>query len=242
MVENQFALVTGAGKRIGKEIALGLAREGYVIGLHYFRTPIEEIKEIENEIKSYGSECHSFQADLSMPERIKEMFNYFSSVAYPFTVLINSAGIMQRGNLLERTPGDWDMTLNINLRAPWLCSKFAVRMMEKEGGCIINISDSGAGKTWVNYPDYSISKAGLETLTRISAKTFAPQIRVNAIAPGLILPSEDVSETVWNGLIERLPLKQSGNVEDIINAVLFIIQSDYLTGEILPVDGGYRLI
>jgi len=114
--------------------------------------------------------------------------------------------------------------------------------MQPEGGLIVNISDSGAAKTWTGYPAYEVSKAGLEMLTRLLARSLAPSIRVNAIAPGLILPPPDFPQAEWERLVLRLPLKKPGSPEAVIHALLFLIDNQYVTGETLVVDGGYQLI
>jgi NAD(P)-dependent dehydrogenase (short-subunit alcohol dehydrogenase family) len=135
---------------------------------------------------------------------------------------------------------EWDATLNLNLRAPWLCAREAARIMPP-GSCIINISDAGTSKVWTGYPAYAVSKAGLETLTRLLAKMLAPGIRVNAVAPGLILPAPDVPPEQWQRLVQKLPLKREGRVENLVQAVAFLLDNEYITGQIIAVDGGYQL-
>jgi pteridine reductase len=110
------------------------------------------------------------------------------------------------------------------------------------GGVIINLTDTGAGKAWFNYGAYTISKAGLEVLTRLCARAFAPLVRVNAVAPGLILPSQDTSPEDWEHLVSRVPAGQAGSEDDIVRAVLFLVKNGYITGEIIHVDGGYGLL
>jgi NAD(P)-dependent dehydrogenase (short-subunit alcohol dehydrogenase family) len=107
---------------------------------------------------------------------------------------------------------------------------------------VVNISDSGAQKTWTGFPAYIVSKAALETLTRLLARALAPAVRVNAVAPGLILPSEDTPPEQWQRLVERLPLKAAGSPDDVARAVAFLVESPYITGQVLAVDGGYRLV
>jgi NAD(P)-dependent dehydrogenase (short-subunit alcohol dehydrogenase family) len=135
---------------------------------------------------------------------------------------------------------NWDATFDLNLRAPWLCSRHAAQLM-KDNGVIINLTDATSGRQWKEYPAYSVSKAGLEVLTRILARSLAPGIRVNAVAPGLVMPSPGFPHDKWERLIERLPVKKSGTAEDIVRAVLFLIQNEYITGQTLVIDGGYQL-
>ncbi len=235
-----MALVTGAAKRLGREIALALAEKGYNIGLHY-NTSRNEAEETAQKIKEFGRKVIFFQADLQDPLQIHAMFQQIENSEIDLKVLINSAGIMTRQPFGEITVESWDEVMNINLRAPMLCCQNAARLMS-EGGVIINITDSGAGKAWVNYGAYTISKAGLEVLTRVCAKSFAPKIRVNAVAPGLILPSPYISSEDWDKLVQRVPARRAGSVSDIVQAVLFLIQNGYITGETISVDGGYKLL
>ncbi len=148
---------------------------------------------------------------------------------------------MLRQPVGEISVEQWDETLNTNLRAPLLCSQAAARRMT-EGGVIINLTDTGAGKTWINYGAYTVSKAGLETLTRLCARAFAPGIRVNGVAPGFILPSPETTSEDWENLTRKSPAKQAGSPEDIVKTVLFLLKNNYITGEILHVDGGYGLL
>lgn len=237
---NELALVTGGAVRLGREIALGLAQDGYGIALHY-RSSSEAADQTAREIEAYNVPCTLVQADLSDPTQIKSMFETTYGLDYPLSVLVNSAAIMPRGNLTELTVDEWDATLDLNLRAPWLCAKAATRLMQARGGVIINLSDTGARKTWSGFPAYTISKAGLEVLTRLLARTLAPQIRVNAVAPGLILRSDDTDLADWQRLVDRLPAKHPGAPQDVVQAVLFLIHHQYITGETLIVDGGYQL-
>ncbi len=236
-----FVLVTGGARRLGRAIALGLAQEGYAIGLHYHHSA-EDAMQTAEEIRAAGAPVSLFQADLTQPDQIEVMFAEVERQFGRLQVLINSAAIMVHGNLSQLTIPVWDAIMALNLRAPWLCSQYAARLMQNSGGVIINISDSGSRKTWTGYSAYIISKAGLEVLTRLLARTLAPTIRVNAVAPGLILPPESMPDEDWQRLIKRLPAQKAGVPDDVVSAVLFLIRNAYLTGQILVVDGGYQLI
>ena len=182
------------------------------------------------------------KADLREENDIKSMFFVLKDIPYDFRVLVNSAAVFNEGDLSSMNISDWDETLNINLRAPWLCSREASKHFSEGKGVIINISDSGANKVWTKYPAYVLSKSALENLTRLLARSFGPNIRVNAVAPGLIKKSNEQPADEWQRLVERLPLRSSGSVESISKAVRFLIENEYITGEILVIDGGYRLI
>ncbi len=240
-VNRQFALVTGAARRLGRAIALGLAREGYAVGLHYHHS-VDDAMHTAEEIQAAGGTVSLFQADLTEPAQIEKMFSEVERQYGRLQVLINSAAVMVQGNLRELTVPVWDAIMALNLRAPWLCSRYAAPLMQRSGGVIINISDSGSRKTWTGYSAYIISKAGLEVLTRLLARTLAPSIRVNAVAPGLILPPESMPDEEWQRLVKRLPAQEAGTPGDVVSAVLYLIRSSYLTGQIIVVDGGYQLI
>ncbi|HEX9018065.1 MAG TPA: SDR family oxidoreductase [Anaerolineaceae bacterium] len=235
-----LALVTGAAHRIGRAIALALAGQGYAIGLHYHQAR-DEAAQTAEAISALGAPAYLLPADLTDPVQVKELFSRVAALPHPLRVLVNSAAAMLRGDLRELSVDAWDAALDLNLRAPWLCAREAARLMP-DGGVIINITDSGAHKAWTGYPAYVISKSGLEVLTRLLARALAPAVRVNAVAPGLILPSSDLPEGQWQRLVERLPLKAGGQPEDVANAVLFFVQNSYITGQVLAVDGGYQLL
>ncbi len=136
---------------------------------------------------------------------------------------------------------DWDSALDLNLRAPFLLAQQAAKRMTN-GGLIVNITDIGAQKAWSRYPSYTVSKAGLESLTKLLARALAPGIRVNAIAPGLVLPSDVVTQEQWDKLIEKLPLKRAATLDEITYTLQFLINNEYITGQTIVVDGGYSLI
>jgi pteridine reductase len=236
-----LALVTGSAHRLGAALALELARQGYAIGLHYHSSAGEAAR-TQAQIQALGIPALLFPADLSRPDEITRLFDQLAAIEYPLKVLVNSAAIMERGNLRELSAEDWDRSMALNLRAPFLCAQAAAQLMGKAGGVIINISDSGAGKAWTGFPAYIVSKAGLEALTRLLARALAPEIRVNAIAPGLYLPSAEVKPEDWERLVKRLPVPRAASNSDLGQAIAFLLANEYITGQILRVDGGYHLI
>lgn len=235
-----LAVVTGAAHRLGKAIAFELAQCGYVIGLHYHRSVLAA-QETADQLKQAGAAVELMQADLRDPAEVEKLFQHLDTMPYRLKVWVNSASVMERGDLRTLTVADWDATLALNLRAPWLCAREAAGRM-KDGGVIINLTDSGARKTWTGFAAYAVSKAGLETLTRLLAKTLAPRVRVNGVAPGFILPAKDQDEAEWVRLVERLPLRQAGSPADVAQTVRFLVENQYITGETIVVDGGYQLV
>jgi pteridine reductase len=235
-----LALVTGSAHRLGKAFALSLARMGYSIALHY-RGSADEAEHTVKEIRALGVDCLPIRADLTVPEKIDFLFSLVDEFHAPLKVLVNSAAVMPVGKPQELELKDWDLALDLNLRAPFLLAQQAARRMTS-GGLIVNITDIGAQKAWSRYPSYTVSKAGLESLTKMLARAFAPGIRVNAIAPGLVLPSDVVTKEKWDKLVDSLPLKRAATLDEITSALEFLIKNEYITGQTIAVDGGYSLI
>src|SRR5690349_11872911 len=231
-----LALVTGAAHRLGKAFALTLAREGFDIILHYHQSS-EEALRAQSEIESVRGRVTLSRADLTDPLQIQSLVSQFSAV----DVLINSAAFMPGGNVEALTLENWDMALDLNLRAPFLLAQECAKKMNT-GGLIVNITDVGAQKAWSRYPSYTVSKAALESLTKILARALAPRIRVNAIAPGFALQSDIVSDEEWQKLIQRIPLKRPARIEEIASALEFLLRNEYITGQTIVVDGGYSLV
>ncbi len=240
MAGQPLALVTGAAHRLGKAFVLCLARNGYAILLHY-RNSAEKAASTSSVVRGLGVPVFPYQADLTKPQDIAALFARIDEIPHTLRVLVNSAAVIPAGDPRSLTVEEWDATLDLNLRAPFLCAREAAARM-REGGLIVNVTDIGARKTWSRFPAYSVSKAGLESLTRILARSLAPSIRVNAIAPGLVLPSDTQPEADWQKLVERLPLKRAATVQEIAGALEFLLKNEYVTGETLVVDGGYSLL
>jgi pteridine reductase len=240
MVSQPLAVVTGAAHRLGKVFATVLARKGYAILLHYWKSD-DQAQTTAEELRALGVDVFAVQADLALPTGFSSLFAEVDQLPHTLKVLVNSAGLMRSGEPFTLSVDEWDDVLNLNLRAPFFCAREAAARMP-EGGLIVNITDVGARKTWSKYPAYSVSKAGLEMLTGILACSLAPDIRVNAIAPGLVLPSEITSDEEWHRLIQRLPLKRAGTTEEIAEAFDFLLENEYVTGQSLVIDGGYSLL
>ncbi len=240
-VEVPLAVITGAAQRLGKGLASALAQEGYAVVLHYHHSA-EQAEITAAELSQYGQKVYPIQADLTAPEEIIRLFDQIRRLPEKMKVLVNSASAMPRADLRTVTAEAWDAAMALNLRAPLLCSQQAARLMSDRGGVIVNISDAGSSRSWTGYPAYVISKSALETLTRLLARTLAPRIRVNAIAPGLILKGEVLPPEDWSRLTERVPLKRQGDPEEIGQALVFLIKNEYITGQTLVVDGGYQLL
>jgi pteridine reductase len=235
-----LALVTGAGKRLGQALAIGLAKSGFAVLLHYQHS-FEEVMQTLKIIKSIKVPVYKIKADLTDDQDLEALFSYLETLPHKLKVLVNSAAIMKKEDLTETSSKGWDHTLAINLRAPFILAQRAAAVMPT-GGLIVNISDAGAGKTWIHYPSYTISKSGLDTLTRILAKAYAPRIRVNSIAPGLVLAPESGKPEDWDKLVNKTLIKRPVTEGEVFSTLEFLIHNEAITGQVIVVDGGYSLI
>ncbi len=242
-----LALVTGAAHRLGRTFALTLARRGYAILLHYHASSFRA-EQTALELRALGLPVYPVCADLTDAAQIDGMFATLdglladpSSNLSGLRVLVNSAALMRAGDIRSTSVSDWDNIFSLNLRAPFLCAQRAYPRM-KTGGLIVNISDVAAHQVWTRFAAYTVSKAGLESLTRLMARTFAPQVRVNAIAPGLVLPSEDTPPEEWSRLVARLPIRRAACLDEMAHSLEFLLDNEYITGQTITVDGGYSLL
>ncbi len=237
--QTPLAIVTGAAHRLGKAFALTLAKEGYAVVVHYNDSK-QAAQATVDEITALGGLAFPVSADLTQPAQVEAFFRQIDEIPYPLTVLVNSAAVMPSGNLKQLTLETWQSTLALNLTAPFLMAQQVAQRMQQ--GLIVNITDIAVQKTWTNFPAYSVSKAGLEMLTRQLARTYAPAIRVNAIAPGLALKSTEMPVEEWQALASRLPLKRAAEINELTATLKFLLENQYVTGETIRVDGGYSLI
>jgi NAD(P)-dependent dehydrogenase (short-subunit alcohol dehydrogenase family) len=249
MDPHPLALVTGAAHRLGRAFALSLAEHGYAVLLHYYQSE-DSAHRTKDEIRNLGVPAFLVRADLRDASQVYSLFSTLDQLPTSseanishLSLLINSAAVMPRLDVRSLTPDDWDAAFDLNLRAAFLCAQqAALRMEAGRGGLIVNISDVGALKTWSRFPAYTVSKAAIESLTRVLARSYAPSVRVNAIAPGLVLPSDNVSPAEWEQLVGRLPLQRPARPEEVSAALLFLLENEYITGQTSVVDGGYSLV
>lgn len=235
----KFALVTGAAKRVGKVIAIHLSESGYDIGIHFSNSK-EDAIQTQKEVQTIGRKALLLQADLTKPDEINEMFKQLSRAGVELKVLINSAAIIPRSDLMKITWQGWDQVMNSNLRSVWLMCQQAAQAMKK-GGVILNISDAGVELLWTGYGAYLVSKTGVNELTRIMARQLAPAIRVCGIAPGLLLKSPELTDEEWDKLAQRVPMQSAGDIHSFLATIDLLINNDYITGEIITLNGGASL-
>jgi len=232
-------LVTGAAKRIGKAIAVGLARAGADIALHY-RSSADQAHATASEIATIGSRVELFQADLAQAQQIERLFEAIGEKFGRLDVLVNNAAVHGRTPIDSLTPDQWDEQFAVNARAAALCIRWAIPLMA-DGGAIVNIVDISAEKAWGGYPAYCASKAALLALTKSAAKALAPRIRVNAVSPGIADWPEGIADQVKQKVLAQVPMNRVGSPDDVAAAVVFLAQQDYVTGQNLRVDGGWHM-
>ena len=236
----KVALVTGAAKRIGRSVALRLASEGADVAVNY-RSSKGDAEEVVAEIAALGRRAAAFRADVAKREDVTAMFAAVEKEFGRLDILVNNAGMFFPAKFEELTEEQWDRILDTNLKSQFLCSQAATPMLRRGGhGRIINFASLGGLLAWPAYTHYCVSKAGVIMLTRCLARALAPEITVNAIAPGTISFPGDAPELAED-FIRRAPLRRTGTPQDIDDAVVFLAQSAFVTGQVIVVDGGRSL-
>lgn len=239
-LDGRVALVTGAGTRVGRVIALALGKAGMRVGVHYAGSQ-KGARQTADEIVASGSDAVTLPGDLTDPSTAPRLVEHAMKVFGQLDVLVNSAAVMLRTPVGEVLVEDWDAMFALNLRAPFFLSQSAARVMGERGGSIVNIADLAAFETWRGYVPHSITKAGVVQMTRALAHALAPKIRVNAVAPGPVLLPDGWTQEQADKLISTTPLGRLGSPDDVAQAVLYLLSADYVTGETIIVDGGRHI-
>ena len=237
----RVALVTGAGRRLGRALALGLGRRKMSVAVHYHASAAEANATL-HDLRELGVDGETFAGDLrdvaqarALPARVAERFGRLD-------VVVNSAGVMLPASVEETTPELWDEVMNLNLRAAFFVAQAALPWLRPVNGRVINIADVGGLEVWPRYAVHCISKAGVIMLTRALALAMAPEVTVNAIAPGAVMPPDEWAADARAHLARTTPLGRLGGPDDVVAAALYLLEGgDYVTGETIVVDGG-RLI
>ena len=235
------ALVTGAAKRLGREIALVLARNGWDIAIHY-RASQSDAESLASEIRSLGRRACLVDADLSDEGQVQTIVARARSGLGTLQVLVNCASLFEDDRISSVTRQSWDRHLETNLRAPLVLSQnFAAQLPEGDKGSIINIIDQAVLNLTPQFLSYTVSKAALWTLTQTMAQGLAPAVRVNAVAPGPSLKASHQSQQNFDNQVESTLLKRPSLPEDIAAAVLYLVNAPSVTGQMIAVDSGQHL-
>jgi pteridine reductase len=237
---SRVALVTGGGRRVGQALALALARRGSHLAIHYHSSD-DGARRTQEAARRLGVEAELFPADLGDAEAARKLPAEVAARFKRLDILINSAGIMTQARVEETTPAIWDEVMGVNLRAYFFTVQGALPWLKQARGKVVNLADVGGLEPWPRYVAHCVSKAGVVMLTKTLALALAPEVTVNAIAPGAVLPPDDWEQSARDHLAKTTPLRRLGSPEDVAGAMLYLLEADYVTGETIVVDGG-RLI
>ena len=241
-LRGRVALVTGGGIRVGRALVLGLAQRGATVAVHYNRSE-QDARAVVDAVTASGGTAATFAGDLTKDTAAEALVTAVMRRFGRIDVLVNSAAVMMRTPVGEVSARAWDDMFALNLRAPFLLAQAAAPHLREApgGGVIINISDLAAFETWPGYIPHGMTKAGVVYMTRALARVLAPAIRVNAIAPGTVLLPDDFDREDAEHLEQTTPLKRQGSPQDVVQAMLYLIDADYVTGETIIVDGGRHI-
>lgn len=238
-LNGKVALVTGAGKRLGRSVALQLASEGADVAVHY-RGSDAEAREVVAEVEKLGRRAIATRAELTSVEEIRALVQRVAHEFGRIDVLVNSAANFLASSVISTTEEIWDASLDTNVKGPFFLAQAAAPWLRRANGVIVNFADTGGILGWPGYIAHSVSKAGMIMLTKTLAKALAPEVRVNAIAPGTITMPDDPPE--WEQeFVKVAPLKRTGMPEDVTEAVSYLVSAKFLTGHVLVLDGGRTL-
>jgi len=239
-IPQRVALVTGGAIRVGRAISVGLATAGYDVLITY-RSSEDAARTVRDEVHEMGRQCEIVQVDLADAASADTVVNSVLEAFGRLDLLVNSAATFDARPLLEVDAEHWDATMAVNVRAPHLLVRAAAPLLTEAGGNVINIADLAAFQPWIDRPHHAVSKAALVHLTKIQARALAPDVRVNAIAPGSVLRPEGWSEDHWQEIARRAPLARPGTPQDVVDAILYLATAPFVTGQVLTIDGGRLL-
>ncbi len=234
------ALVTGGGVRLGRAMALALARQGFDVAISYM-TSSDRVVSLAHAVRETGRRFSAVQADLATASGGVQVAAHVRGAFGRLDLLVNSASTFAASDLLDVTTDDWDDVMAVNLRAPFVLVRDTFPLLSSARGSIINMVDLSALRPWTRHPHHAVSKAGLLHLTRVMARAFAPRVRVNAIAPGVVLAPEHYTDRELDALRRRIPMGRLGKARHVTDAVRFLLDADYVTGQVIVVDGGMSL-
>lgn len=241
-IAGSVVLITGAAQRVGRAVALDLAVHGAHIAFSYY-LDTEPWRDTVEAIERCGVRSFAMQADVTRADHVRALARATLERLGRVDILINNASIWLKKPALEITEAEWDAEMDLNAKAPFMLAQaVAPSMIARGHGLIINITDLSAFQTWPGYAHHAASKAALVALTRVLALEWAPQVRVNAIAPGTVLLPDDADDAKRRWAIEKSALKRIGSPEDVARTVRYLIEEDFATGAVYLVDGGRSLV
>jgi NAD(P)-dependent dehydrogenase (short-subunit alcohol dehydrogenase family) len=239
-LEGKVAVVTGGTQGLGEAVARLFTKRG-AAGLVICGRQADKGEAVASELTAGSCRALFVRADLAEVEEARRVIAAADRAFGRVDVLINAAGITDRGTILDTTPELFDRMMAVNLRAPFFLIRHLAPGLRERRGTVVNLCDLAGLQPWAAYAAHAIAKAGLVHLTKIAARTLAPEVRVNGIAPGAVLPPESMTEDELAALARTTPLRRIGSPDDVVRAVLYLLRADYVTGEILVVDGGRML-
>jgi NAD(P)-dependent dehydrogenase (short-subunit alcohol dehydrogenase family) len=242
LLSGKTALVTGGARRVGAALVRALARAGADVVINY-HTSETEARQLVEELALAGGRARALRADVSQSAQVRALLDEIADTYGRLDILVNNASLFESAPFAEITEQDWRRVLDVNLTAPFLLSQAALPLLHQaEVANIVNMLDLSALQTWPSYAHHSVAKAGLLQLTKVMARALAPRIRVNAIAPGTVLPPDAYDGTAGDGTTDRRVLAPEGSPEAVIKALFYLIESEFVTGQVLVVDGGRLLL
>ncbi|HVX87381.1 MAG TPA: SDR family oxidoreductase [Gemmatimonadales bacterium] len=239
-LKGKVALVTGAARRVGASIARALAAKRMDVAVHY-GSSASEARQVVNDLRNLGVAAEAFHANLREVEAARTLAGKVVEHFGRLDVVVNSAANMIEGAVESVTPEVWDEVMGLNLRSPFFVTQGAIPALRAAKGKVVNIADLAGLEPWPKYVAHCTSKAGVVMLTKALARALAPDITVNAVAPGAVLLPDDWDDAARRHFADTTPLKRLGSAEDVAQAVVYLLEADYVTGEVLVVDGGRLL-
>lgn len=241
MIERKAALVTGAGRRIGRALALDLASHGWAVAVHYY-TSKADADDVVAECRRRGARATAVQANLARESETADILPQVEERLGPLNLLINNASVFERDEAADATRESWDLHMEVNLRAPFALSQAFVKQLPPEScGLIVNVLDQRVWNLTPHFLSYTLSKSALWTLTRTMAMALAPRVRVNAVGPGPTMRNDRQTEEHFEAQWNAVPLKRPTGTEDVCAAVRYFIDAPSVTGQMLALDGGEHL-
>lgn len=234
------ALVTGGAIRVGRALSLGLAEAGYDVAVNY-RTSSRAAEEVAERIEELGRRAVLCPGDVSEAGDVDDVVATLRRSFDRLDLLVNNASTFFQRPLLEVPEEEWDRTMDVNVKGPFLLVRSLAGLLARSGGSVVNVVDLSALRPWAGHPHHSVSKAALLHLTKVMARTLAPEVRANAVAPGTVLPPEDYGAEEREASRRKTVLGTLGTPEDVVRTVLFLADSPFITGEVVVVDGGRSL-